>query len=164
MDSFGPSIHVTSTDNWISKSSGPYLGGERVSRRRSRTLSSDSISDLHSLERGDQEKESNPGKSLHCDEKISFLSQQNRLSRRRNLNTYVASLSRAHKLHVDRIMENLRIEMDALRDVDELLECSGCLSEDEVLDYFENVGLCLDHRANFDQSWRTSLERCVYSM
>jgi len=56
-------------------------------------------------------------------------------------------LLRAHKEHVDTIMETLRVEMDTLRDFDSLLEESGRPTEEETLDYFEAIGLCLDQRA-----------------
>ena len=56
-------------------------------------------------------------------------------------------LLRSHKVHVDRIMETLKLEMEALRDFDSLLEKAGRPTEEETLDYFETVGLCLDQRA-----------------
>lgn len=56
-------------------------------------------------------------------------------------------LLKAHKDHVDTIMETLRIEMDTLRDFDKLLEEAGRPTEEEVLDYYESVGLCLEQRA-----------------
>lgn len=55
-------------------------------------------------------------------------------------------LLRAHKAHVDQIMETLKIEMDVLRDFDRLLEEPGRPTDEEVLDYFESVGLCLEQR------------------
>lgn len=55
-------------------------------------------------------------------------------------------LLKAHKDHVDSIMETLRMEMDVLRDFDKLLEEPGRPMEEEVLNYFESVGLCLDQR------------------
>ena len=55
-------------------------------------------------------------------------------------------LLRAHKEHVDNIMETLKEEMDKLRDFDRLLEEPGRPNEEEVLDYFESVGLYLDQR------------------
>jgi hypothetical protein len=55
-------------------------------------------------------------------------------------------LLRAHKEHVDTVMETLKIEMDTLRDFDNLLEETGRPTEEEVLDYFEGLGLCLDQR------------------
>jgi hypothetical protein len=56
-------------------------------------------------------------------------------------------LLRSHKEHVDTIMETLKVEMDTLRDFDKLLEKSGRPTEEEVLDYFEALGLCLDQRS-----------------
>jgi archaellum component FlaD/FlaE len=55
-------------------------------------------------------------------------------------------LLRAHKEHVDTVMETLKVEMDTLRDFDNLLEETGRPTEEEVLDYFESLGLCLDQR------------------
>jgi hypothetical protein len=68
-------------------------------------------------------------------------------------------LLRAHKVHVDRIMEILRMEMDALRDFDQLLEESGRPTEEEVLDYFESVGLCLDQRSQTSAQLQHELDR-----
>ena len=68
-------------------------------------------------------------------------------------------LLRSHKLHVDRIMETLKMEMDALRDFDGLLEEVGRPTEAEVLDYFETVGLCLDQRSHATMSLQVELDR-----
>lgn len=68
-------------------------------------------------------------------------------------------LLRAHKLHVDRIMETLKMEMDALRDFDRLLEQAGRPTEEEVLDYFESVGLCLDQRSQASARLQLELDR-----
>jgi hypothetical protein len=64
-------------------------------------------------------------------------------------------LLRAHKSHVDTIMETLKMEMDCLRDFDRLLEEPGRPTEEEVLQYFESVGLCLEQR----QAASTQLQR-----
>ena len=66
---------------------------------------------------------------------------------------------RAHKEHVDSIMETLRIEMDTLRDFDKLLEEPGRPTEEEVLDYFESVGLCLDQRSQAGHVLQRELDR-----
>jgi hypothetical protein len=56
-------------------------------------------------------------------------------------------LLESHKRHVDQVMETLRVEMDALRDFETLLlEDVDRLTEEEVLQYFESVGLCLEAR------------------
>lgn len=68
-------------------------------------------------------------------------------------------LLRAHKAHVDQIMETLKIEMDALRDFDRLLEEPGRPTEEEVLDYFESVGLCLDQRTQAAQQLQREMDR-----
>jgi hypothetical protein len=56
----------------------------------------------------------------------------------------------AHKKHVDLIMETLKVEMDALKEFElTMLEQGpvGRPTEDEVLEYFESVGLCVEQRA-----------------
>lgn len=68
-------------------------------------------------------------------------------------------LLRAHKMHVDRIMETLKMEMDALRDFDRLLEEVGRPTEEETLDYFESVGLCLDQRSQASAHLQHELDR-----
>ena len=68
-------------------------------------------------------------------------------------------LLRDHKLHVDRIMETLKMEMDALRDFDSLLELAGRPTEAEVLDYFESVGLCLDQRMQASLQLQAELDK-----
>jgi len=68
-------------------------------------------------------------------------------------------LLRAHKAHVDAIMETLKIEMDTLRDFDRLLEEPGRPSEEEVLDYFESVGLCLDQRTQAGSGLQREMDR-----
>ncbi|GKY90951.1 hypothetical protein MPSEU_000067900 [Mayamaea pseudoterrestris] len=68
-------------------------------------------------------------------------------------------LLRAHKEHVDNIMETLKIEMDTLRDFDKLLEQPGRPTEEEVLDYFESVGLCLDQRNQAGSSLQKEMDR-----
>ena len=68
-------------------------------------------------------------------------------------------LLKAHKAHVDAIMETLRIEMDTLRDFDRLLEEPGRPTEDEVLDYFESVGLCLEQRTVAGVQMQEELDR-----
>lgn len=68
-------------------------------------------------------------------------------------------LLRAHKAHVDGLMETLRVEMDTLRDFDKLLEVPGRPSEEDVLDYFESVGLCLDQRNQAGIKLQKELDR-----
>lgn len=68
-------------------------------------------------------------------------------------------LLRAHKSHVDQIMETLKIEMDALRDFDRLLEEPGRPTEEEVLNYFESVGLCLDQRFLVGRELQREMDR-----
>jgi len=68
-------------------------------------------------------------------------------------------LLRAHKQHVDQIMETLKLEMEALRNFDELLEQPGRPTENEVLDYFESVGLCLEQRLNVGTHLQEEMNR-----
>eukprot|EP00977_Amphora_coffeiformis_P004070 scaffold810_cov163-Amphora_coffeaeformis.AAC.9 len=68
-------------------------------------------------------------------------------------------LLKAHKEHVDTIMETLRIEMDTLRDFDQLLEEAGRPTEEEVLDYYESVGLCLEQRSAAGAKLQSELDR-----
>jgi CLASP N terminal len=68
-------------------------------------------------------------------------------------------LLRAHKCHVDQIMETLKIEMDTLRDFDRLLEEPGRPTEEEVLNYFESVGLCLDQRFVVGKELQNEMDR-----
>jgi hypothetical protein len=68
-------------------------------------------------------------------------------------------LLRAHKEHVDTVMETLKIEMDTLRDFDNLLEETGRPTEEEVLDYFEALGLCLDQRTQSGTLLQREMDR-----
>jgi archaellum component FlaD/FlaE len=68
-------------------------------------------------------------------------------------------LLKSHKDHVDTIMETLRVEMDTLRDFDKLLEEAGRPTEEEVLDYYESVGLCLEQRAAAGAKLQQELDR-----
>lgn len=55
----------------------------------------------------------------------------------------------AHKKHVDQVMETLKVEMDALKEFEVILLDGAPQrpTEDEVLEYFESVGLCVEQRA-----------------
>jgi archaellum component FlaD/FlaE len=68
-------------------------------------------------------------------------------------------LLRAHKEHVDTVMETLKVEMDTLRDFDNLLEETGRPTEEEVLDYFESLGLCLDQRTQSGAQLQREMDR-----
>lgn len=68
-------------------------------------------------------------------------------------------LLRAHKMHVDNIMETLKMEMDTLRDFDRLLEEPGRPTETELLTYYESVDLCLDQRIAAGQELRKEMNR-----
>ena len=68
-------------------------------------------------------------------------------------------LLRAHKLHVDQIMETLKMEMDTLRDFDRLLEEPGRPTEDELINYYEAVDLCLEQRFQAGCDLRNEMDR-----
>jgi hypothetical protein len=74
--------------------------------------------------------------------------------------TIAHQLLEAHKTHVDQIMETLKIEMDALKDFEQVLLQDGSRpTEEEVLDYFESVGLCLDQRTTVGNILRRNMDR-----
>ena len=59
-------------------------------------------------------------------------------------------------------METLKVEMDALKDFElVLLEESpkGRPTEDEVLEYFESVGLCLEQRTKAGSILQKKMDR-----
>jgi hypothetical protein len=69
-------------------------------------------------------------------------------------------LLEAHKRHVDLIMETLKMEMDALKEFEQIvLEEEGRPTEDEVLEYFESVGLCLEQRNKAGLSFQKKMDR-----
>ena len=71
-------------------------------------------------------------------------------------------LLEAHRTHVDKIMETLRIEMDVLKDFEMLVIDKSRPTrptEDEVLDYFESVGLCLDQRTTSGKMLQREMDR-----
>lgn len=68
-------------------------------------------------------------------------------------------LLRVHKTHVDQIMETLKIEMDTLRDFEQTMEQEQAPSPDQVLDYFESVGLCLDQRTTAGNIMQREMDR-----
>ncbi|CAB9501548.1 cytoplasmic linker associated protein [Seminavis robusta] len=68
-------------------------------------------------------------------------------------------LLRVHKTHVDQIMETLKIEMDTLRDFEQSLEHEQAPSPEQVLDYFESVGLCLDQRTTAGNIMQREMDR-----
>ena len=66
----------------------------------------------------------------------------------------------AHKGHVDQIMEILKVEMDALKEFELVLLEQGPRrpTEDEVLEYFESVGLCLEQRTKAGSQLQKKLD------
>lgn len=68
-------------------------------------------------------------------------------------------LLRAHKTHVDQIMETLKIEMDTLRDFEQSLEQEQAPTQEQVLNYFESVGLCLDQRTTAGNILQREMDR-----
>jgi len=71
------------------------------------------------------------------------------------------TLLEAHREHVDKIMETLRLEMDTLKEFEELLmsQDPSKPSEEDVLDYFESVGLCLDQRTASGNELQIAMDR-----
>ena len=70
-------------------------------------------------------------------------------------------LLEAHKIHVDQIMETLKVEMDALKDFELIMLEKGPIrpTEDEVLEYFESLGLCLEQRKKAGTIMQKKMER-----
>jgi CLASP N terminal len=68
-------------------------------------------------------------------------------------------LLRAHKSHVDQIMETLKLEMDTLRDFDRLLELPGRPTEEELITYYESIDLCLQQRYNANMTLRKEMNQ-----
>jgi hypothetical protein len=65
-----------------------------------------------------------------------------------------------HKRHVDLIMETLKMEMDALKEFEQIvLAEEGRPTEDEVLEYFESVGLCLEQRNKAGLNFQKKMDR-----
>jgi hypothetical protein len=71
-------------------------------------------------------------------------------------------LLEAHRTHVDKIMETLRMEMDALKEFEQLVIDESKPTrptEEEVVDYFESVGLCLDQRTAGGKELQREMDR-----
>jgi hypothetical protein len=71
-------------------------------------------------------------------------------------------LLEAHRNHVDKIMETLRMEMDALKEFEQLVIDESKPTrptEEEVLDYFESIGLCLDQRTASGKELQREMDR-----
>jgi hypothetical protein len=66
-------------------------------------------------------------------------------------------LLRAHKKSVDGIMEIIRLEMDTLEDFEKSMRRKH-VSEDEVLTYFEALGLCLDRRGKISKDLQEAMD------
>jgi hypothetical protein len=71
------------------------------------------------------------------------------------------SLLEAHKSHVDQIMETLKVEMDALKEFELILLEQGPRrpNEEEVLVYFEALGVCLDQRTKAGKRLQKEMDR-----
>ena len=67
----------------------------------------------------------------------------------------------AHREHMDKIMETLRLEMDTMKEFEELMisNDTSTPSEEQVLDYFESVGLCLDQRVESGKELQIAMDR-----
>ena len=70
-------------------------------------------------------------------------------------------LLEAHKLHVDQVMETLKVEMDALKDFELIMLEQGPLrpTEEEVVEYFESLGLCLEQRKKAGSIMQKKMDR-----
>ncbi|KAG7366034.1 CLASP N terminal-domain containing protein [Nitzschia inconspicua] len=70
-------------------------------------------------------------------------------------------LLEAHKVHIDQVMEVLKVEMDALKDFELILLEDGPRrpTEEEVLEYFESLGLCLEQRTKAGQILQRKMDR-----
>ena len=73
----------------------------------------------------------------------------------------------AHKQHVDQIMETLKVEMDALKDFENLLLAENNNNkrptEDDVLQYYESVDLCLEARTRAGSILQKKLDKISQS-
>jgi len=68
----------------------------------------------------------------------------------------------AHRSHIDGLMATLRMEMDVVRDFETILqdgEESDRPTEDDVLDYFESMQMCLDERTEMGNTLRKQLDQ-----
>lgn len=70
-------------------------------------------------------------------------------------------LLEAHKLHIDQVMETLKVEMDALKDFELILLEQGPVrpTEEEIVEYFESVGLCLEQRKKAGAIMQKKMDR-----
>jgi len=70
-------------------------------------------------------------------------------------------LLEAHKLHIDQVMETLKVEMDALKDFEFILLEQGPVrpTEEEVVEYFESLGLCLEQRKKAGTIMQKKMDR-----
>jgi hypothetical protein len=70
-------------------------------------------------------------------------------------------LLEVHKLHIDQVMEVLKVEMDALKDFELILLEEGPRrpTEEEVLEYFESLGLCLEQRTKAGMILQKKMDR-----
>lgn len=59
-----------------------------------------------------------------------------------------------HKSHVEELMETIKLEMDLIRD----MEKNEHPSEEDVLDYYEAVHLCLEQRTQSGDDIRKAME------
>jgi len=55
------------------------------------------------------------------------------------------NILKAHKHHIDKLMETLRMEMDVVQKFERIYQTS---TEDEILENFESMAVCLDQRVN----------------
>jgi CLASP N terminal len=128
-------------DRLLSSHSSSSIGLPTVTdeSERSHTESSSNLMDVAHLQEGDIS--SNPNVPEHT--KIAH------------------QLLEAHKIHVDTIMELLKVEMDALKEFELILLEEGPRrpTEEEVLEYFESLGLCLEQRTKAGMILQKKMDR-----
>jgi len=150
--------------------SGPFIGSfnelkrqakNRRSRRSSilqerfRNSSGASNSSLLASESGIQKSVTSITEATNQEEETEFSSPQ----QKEEYLSIARQLLDAHRAHVDKIMETLRVEMDSMRDFEKKVMDEQHLSEDEVLTYFESIGLCLDQRSSSAEILQDEMDR-----
>jgi len=70
-------------------------------------------------------------------------------------------LLEAHKLHVEDLMQILKVEMEMLKDFELIILEQGPRrpTDEEVLEYFESMGLCLEQRKKAERFLQKKMDR-----
>mmetsp|Transcript_10602 Transcript_10602/g.12922 ORF Transcript_10602/g.12922 Transcript_10602/m.12922 type:complete len:200 (-) Transcript_10602:60-659(-) len=66
------------------------------------------------------------------------------------------NILKAHKHHIDKLMETLRMEMDVVQKFERIYQTS---TEDEILENFESMAVCLDQRVEACDELRRVMDR-----